>query len=100
MKTPKRWKKLLLSGMGNRKKNSVVSAINTVSTKELRLPTRNLTNNLAGQLSGLIAVQRSGEPSYDNSDFWIRGVSSFFRRDQPVGFSGWCTSSDAGCRTG
>ena len=65
---------VVVVGYGQQKKSSVVSAINTVSTKELRLPTRNLTNNLAGQLSGLIAVQRSGEPGYDNSDFWIRGV--------------------------
>lgn len=60
---------VVVVGYGQQKKSSVVSAINTVSTKELRLPTRNLTNNLAGQLSGLIAVQRSGEPGYDNSDF-------------------------------
>lgn len=75
---------VVVVGYGQQKKSSVVSAINTVSTKELRLPTRNLTNNLAGQLSGLIAVQRSGEPGYDNSDFWIRGVSSFSGGTSPL----------------
>ena len=43
----------------------------------MRLPTRNLTNNLAGQVSGLIAIQRKGEPGYDESEFYIRGISSF-----------------------
>lgn len=62
----------------NRKKNSVVSSINAIGPKELAVSSnRNLTNSLAGQVPGLIAVQRSGEPGYDNSEFWIRGVSSF-----------------------
>lgn len=68
---------VVVVGYGQQKKSSVVSSINTISNKELKVPTRNLTNNLAGQLPGLIAVQRSGEPGYDNSEFWIRGVSSF-----------------------
>lgn len=75
---------VVVVGYGQQKKSSVVSAINTISTAELRLPTRNLTNNLAGQLSGLIAVQRSGEPGYDNSEFWIRGVSSFSGGTTPL----------------
>jgi len=36
-----------------------------------------VSNNLAGQLAGVIAVQRNGEPGSDGSDFWIRGISSF-----------------------
>lgn len=31
--------------------------------------TRSLSNNLAGQIAGVIAVQRSGEPGYDSSIF-------------------------------
>ena len=42
-----------------------------------RCPDSKLTNNLAGQVSGLIAVQRSGEPGYDDAEFWIRGISTF-----------------------
>lgn len=68
---------VVVIGYGQQKKSSLVSAINSVTNKELKAPTRNLVNNLAGQISGLIAVQRSGEPGYDNSEFWIRGVSSF-----------------------
>ena len=43
-----------------------------------------MTNNLAGQVPGLIAVQRSGEPGYDNADFWIRGQSSFKGGTNPL----------------
>ena len=68
---------VVVIGYGQQKKQSVVSSINTITSDELKVPTRNLTNNLAGQVAGLIAVQRSGEPGYDDSDFWIRGSSSF-----------------------
>lgn len=75
---------VVVVGYGQQKKSSVVSAINTINTEGLRMPTRNLTNNLAGQLAGLISVQRSGEPGYDNSEFWIRGVSSFTGGTSPL----------------
>ncbi|WP_223225148.1 SusC/RagA family TonB-linked outer membrane protein [Sphingobacterium cavernae] len=71
-------------GFGTQKKSSVVSSITSVKGSDLRFPTRNLTNNLAGQLPGLIAIQRSGEPGYDNSEFWIRGVSSFSGGTSPL----------------
>ena len=69
---------VVVIGYGQQKKSSLVSSINSIGPKELSVSSsRNLTNNLAGQIPGLIAVQRSGEPGYDNADFWIRGVSSF-----------------------
>ena len=49
---------------GAQKKESVVGSITT-------------SNNLAGTVAGVLAVQRSGEPGYDNSSFWIRGISTF-----------------------
>lgn len=52
-------------------------SMSSVKPSEIAAPTRNLTNNLAGQVSGLIAVQRSGEPGYDDAEFWIRGISTF-----------------------
>ncbi|WP_316788988.1 TonB-dependent receptor [Pedobacter frigoris] len=70
-------KDVVVVGYGAQKKESVVSSISTVKGEQLKFPTRSLTNNIAGQVSGLIAIQRSGEPGYDNSEFWIRGVSTF-----------------------
>lgn len=76
---------VVVIGYGKQKKNSVVSSINSITPGQLAVsPSRNLTNNLAGQVPGLIAVQRSGEPGYDNSEFWIRGVSSFKGGTNPL----------------
>lgn len=46
--------------------------------------TRTLSNNLAGKLSGVIGIQRSGEPGYDDSNFWIRGISTFSGNSSPL----------------
>src|SRR5690606_34598989 len=68
---------VVVVGFGQQKKESLVSSVSTVKGSELRMPNRSLSNNLAGRISGLIAFQRSGEPGYDNSEFYIRGISSF-----------------------
>ena len=63
---------------GAQKKESVVGAITTIEPAKLKVSTnRSLSNNLAGTVAGVLAVQRSGEPGYDNSTFWIRGISTF-----------------------
>ena len=71
-------------GYGTQKKESVVSSISSITSKQLITPSRNLTNNLAGKVPGLIAIQRSGEPGYDNAEFWIRGISSFKGGTNPL----------------
>ena len=62
---------------GSQKKESVVSAITTISPAELKVPSSNLTTAFAGKLAGVIAYQRSGEPGLDNAEFFIRGITSF-----------------------
>ena len=64
--------------MAHKRKESVVGSITTVEPAKLNVSTsRSLSNNLAGTVTGVIGVQRSGEPGYDNSSFWIRGISTF-----------------------
>jgi len=63
-------------GMGRQRKISVIGAVNAIDNKEITLPTRNLTNALAGKVAGAVIVQRTGEPGMDNAEFWIRGISS------------------------
>ncbi|TKC09742.1 TonB-dependent receptor [Pedobacter frigoris] len=75
---------VVVIGFGKQKKESVVSSLSTVKGTQLRFPTRSLSNNLAGQIAGLIAIQRSGEPGYDNSEFFIRGISSFSGGTSPL----------------
>ncbi len=69
---------VVVVGYGSQKKVSVVGSITAVEPKQLQQGTnRAVSNNLAGQLAGVIAVQRNGAPGSDGSDFWIRGISSF-----------------------
>ena len=63
---------------GRQKRESVVASITTIAPDQLKVSTsRSVSNNLAGTVAGVLAIQRSGEPGYDNSTFWIRGISTF-----------------------
>jgi TonB-linked SusC/RagA family outer membrane protein len=62
---------------GTQKKTSLVSSITTISPKQLKGPSSNLTTMLAGVVPGMISYQRSGEPGADNAQFFIRGVGTF-----------------------
>ena len=62
---------------GTQKKISMVSSIVSITPKEIKGPTGNLTTMLAGRISGIISYQRSGEPGADNAQFFIRGVGTF-----------------------
>ncbi|WP_072999883.1 TonB-dependent receptor [Mariniphaga anaerophila] len=76
---------VVVVGYGQQKKESVIGAISTVKPTVLQTnQTRSLTNSMAGQIAGVIAVQRSGEPGYDNSDFWIRGMNTFGANAKPL----------------
>lgn len=68
---------LVVVAFGQQKKTDLIGSVTTVSTKQLKIPTSNLTTALAGQVAGVISYQRSGEPGQDNADFFIRGVTSF-----------------------
>jgi len=66
------------------KKESVISAITTVNPQDLKVPSSNLTNALAGRMAGLIGFQTSGEPGRDNAQFFIRGVTTFGYKKDPL----------------
>lgn len=76
---------VVVVGYGSQKRASVIGSIATIEPTRLQQSTtRALSNNLAGQLAGVIAVQRSGEPGEDGSNFWIRGISSFQGNTSPL----------------
>ncbi|MGV8092535.1 MAG: TonB-dependent receptor [Mangrovibacterium sp.] len=62
---------------GKQKKESVISSISTVNVNDLRVPASNLTTAFAGRIAGIISYQTSGEPGYDDAEFFVRGVTSF-----------------------
>ncbi|HVI46362.1 MAG TPA: TonB-dependent receptor [Chitinophaga sp.] len=65
---------VVVVGYGTRKQATVTGSISTVKGTELRQsPSANLSNSLAGRMTGIIANNRSGEPGNDYSDILIRG---------------------------
>src|SRR5690606_40242459 len=61
---------------GQTRRAELVGAVTTVTPKDLKIPSSNLTTALAGRVAGMIAFQRSGEPGADNASFFGRRISS------------------------
>lgn len=67
-----------ITGTGVQKKLTVTGAITTVNVSDL-MHTANgsVVNALAGNVAGVLAMQTSGQPGRNTSEFWIRGISTF-----------------------
>jgi TonB-linked SusC/RagA family outer membrane protein len=73
---------VVVSAFGSQRKVSVVGAITSVRPEVLQSGvSRSVSNNLAGQLAGVIGIQRSGQVGRDQADIWIRGMSTFVNAD-------------------
>ncbi len=70
-------------GFGKQRQVSVIGSIASVSAKNIQMPVGNLSTSLAGQMAGIVAAQRTGEPGA-SSDFWIRGVTTFGNGNRPL----------------
>lgn len=69
---------VVVVGYGTQKKESVVGAVSQVDSKALvNAGTSNITNALAGKLSGVMTMQTSGKPGSNDAEIVIRGVSSW-----------------------
>ena len=68
---------VVITASGIQKKKTLTGAITNVEIKQLNSPGVNLSNSLAGVVPGIIAMQTSGEPGENMSQFWIRGMSTF-----------------------
>ncbi len=68
---------VVVVGYGTQKKASVVGSVSSIQAKDLKVPSTQLSNSFAGRLPGITAVQRSGQPGSNASQFWVRGVSTF-----------------------
>ena len=69
---------------GTQKKESVVASIQTVKVSDLKVSSSNLSTALAGRVAGLISFQTSGEPGRDNAAFFVRGVTTFGYKSDPL----------------
>lgn len=69
---------VVVVGYGVQKKESVVGAISQVKGDALlEAGTSNITNAIAGKLSGVMTIQTSGQPGENDAEILVRGVSSF-----------------------
>lgn len=63
-------------GYGVQKKISVIGSQQTIEAGDLKTPVANLTQGLIGRVSGLVSVQRTSEPGFDDAEIYIRGIST------------------------
>src|SRR5690606_27308054 len=69
---------VVVVGYGVQKKESVIGAISQVGTDALvRSGTDNISNAIAGKLSGVTTMQSTGEPGANFSEIIVRGLSSW-----------------------
>lgn len=75
---PSDMEEVVVTAFGKKqRKEAVVGSVTSISAKELKIPSSNLTTAFAGKLAGVIAYQRTGEPGADNATFFVRGVTTF-----------------------
>ncbi len=64
----------IVVGYGVQKKSSMTSAVSAIKGDELlKAPSTNVSQLIAGKLSGVSSVQESGEPGLDQASLRIRG---------------------------
>ena len=69
---------VIITGTGVQKKLTVTGAVTQLSMDDIAsTSTSNLTNMLAGNVPGVMAMQSSGQPGQNTSEFWVRGISTF-----------------------
>lgn len=69
---------VVVVGYGVQKKESVVGSISSINNKALvSIPVSNITQSIAGKLSGVQVVQTSGEIGRDEADIFIRGQATY-----------------------
>ncbi|HWK03412.1 MAG TPA: TonB-dependent receptor [Puia sp.] len=76
---------IIVTAFGRKvRKESIVGSVTSIDPGELKIPASNLTNALAGKVAGLISFQRGGQPGADNSNFFIRGVTTLGYSASPL----------------
>lgn len=68
---------VVVIGYGNQRRADVTAAVSQIDGKDLQLaPMTNISQGLAGRMSGLISLQSSGQPGSDQASMTIRGAKS------------------------
>lgn len=76
---------VMVVGYGTQRKASLTGSVATVKGNNLTQSSSvNVSNSLAGRLSGVVANNRSGRPGEDNSQILIRGLNTFGGGNSPL----------------
>lgn len=76
---------VVVVGYGSQKKVTLTGAVSAISTKDLvQSPVANISNSLAGKLTGVTTIQNSGEPGSDWASIWVRGQGTYQTASQPL----------------
>ena len=76
---------VVVVGYGAQKKESVVGAISQLTNKDILMsPTANISQAIAGKVSGVFTTQVSGAPGSDDAQIFIRGRATFAGDAQPL----------------
>ena len=68
---------VVVVGYGTQRKETVSGAVTTIKGEELlKSSSSNLTNTLAGRISGVTTLMGSGRPGLNESKIYIRGIST------------------------
>lgn len=68
---------VVVIGYGSQRRADVTAAVSQMDGKELqKMPMTNISQGLAGRMSGLISLQSSGQPGEDQASMTIRGAKS------------------------
>lgn len=68
---------IVVVGYGTQKKASITGSISTLQgSKIAETPVANISNSLAGKLSGVSMRPNGGQPGMDNPDIHIRGIAT------------------------
>src|SRR5690606_5745922 len=69
---------IVVTGTGAQKMLTLTAAVSSVNVDDMKSnPTASITNALAGNVPGVMAMMQSGQPGKNISEFWIRGISTF-----------------------
>src|SRR5690606_38988016 len=80
---------VVVVGYGEQKKETITGSVASVQGADLvKSPAMNLSNSIAGRMAGVIAVNRSGEPGYDDSGIRIRGSNTLGNNDALIVIDG------------
>jgi TonB-linked SusC/RagA family outer membrane protein len=76
---------VVVIGYGTQKKVTLTGAVSALSGEEIKsVPTPSVTNMLSGRLPGLVTVNTTGEPGYDDATLLIRGRSTINGDSSPL----------------